>query len=860
MDITQQKKLTKEEWESVEVPVSESEKQVLQLIMDGYFDVNIKHNNNKSLLGYAKIQKTEMIEIYFYKNFFKQVVLDMVKASKITEPTIMNFDKTVKEVKADKIKTADTIRIKNITEHIESMRSNIIEYIFLDFVKEMLTLFQAEKKKYAYYLYTLIQLRNINVDNINAHVLNFIDICVEFVKSKTGLSNIIYNSYDFIEKNPNIYKYGDIALYDHQKRLFNLLRNDSYIRDSNLVLYIAPTGTGKTLSPIGLLPHYRVIFVCAARHIGLALAKSAISAQKCVAFAFGCDTASDIRLHNYAASVYKINKKTGGIGKIDNLVGNKVELMICDAKSYLVAMYYMLTFNSEQRMITYWDEPTIGLDCPEHALHDIIHQNWADNKIPNIVLSSATLPSEEELMPVIMNFRSRFYKPVSTTIQSHDFNKSIPIINKMGYSVCPHNMFEKFIDLQKCVMHCNENLTLLRYFDLKEIMNFIELLTDRNLIPECYIPEAYFDNNIANIKMNSIKTYYLDLLSRISEEDWQSLYKYINSNRTRKFDKTAKSVFKKSTSLNSAANNMSANGKEITRTQSVSVSEPSFVDKAKTTSVSSGGILLTTADAHTLTDGPTIYLSENIKTVSNFYIQQSNIPKIVFDELIRKININNDILEKARKLEAKLEDQLGEIELKEKSDMSADQLTNNVAERIDAEIRSLKEQMKPLSLDSVYVPNTNQHQDIWVSEIVSNAFVPTIDAETTKRVMELFIDDRLKLLLLLGIGSFEYHEDTTYTEIVKEMAYKKQLFIIIASSDYIYGTNYNFCHGIIGKDLLNMTQQKTIQTLGRVGRNNIQQEYTARFRDDDIIYNLFMKQTSNIEAENMCRLLVSDDE
>ena len=181
MDITQQKKLTKEEWESVEVPVSESEKQVLQLIMDGYFDVNIKHNNNKSLLGYAKIQKTEMIEIYFYKNFFKQVVLDMVKASKITEPTIMNFDKTVKEVKADKIKTADTIRIKNITEHIESMRSNIIEYIFLDFVKEMLTLFQAEKKKYAYYLYTLIQLRNINVDNINAHVLNFIDIFVRYM-------------------------------------------------------------------------------------------------------------------------------------------------------------------------------------------------------------------------------------------------------------------------------------------------------------------------------------------------------------------------------------------------------------------------------------------------------------------------------------------------------------------------------------------------------------------------------------------------------------------------------------------------------------------------------------------------------
>jgi hypothetical protein len=81
------------------------------------------------------------------------------------------------------------------------------------------------------------------------------------------------------------------------------------------------------------------------------------------------------------------------------------------------------------------------------------------------------------------------------------------------------------------------------------------------------------------------------------------------------------------------------------------------------------------------------------------------------------------------------------------------------------------------------------------------------------------------------------------------------LFIIIASSDYIYGTNYQFCHGFLGKDLKKMTQQKTIQALGRIGRNNIQQEYTARFRDDEIIANLFCANTNNVEAQNMCRLL-----
>jgi hypothetical protein len=55
-----------------------------------------------------------------------------------------------------------------------------------------------------------------------------------------------------------------------------------------------------------------------------------------------------------------------------------------------------------------------------------------------------------------------------------------------------------------------------------------------------------------------------------------------------------------------------------------------------------------------------------------------------------------------------------------------------------------------------------------------------------------------------------------------------------------------------------MTQQKTIQALGRIGRNNIQQEYTARFRDDEIIANLFCANTNNVEAQNMCRLLRTD--
>jgi hypothetical protein len=109
----------------------------------------------------------------------------------------------------------------------------------------------------------------------------------------------------------------------------------------------------------------------------------------------------------------------------------------------------------------------------------------------------------------------------------------------------------------------------------------------------------------------------------------------------------------------------------------------------------------------------------------------------------------------------------------------------------------------------------------------------------------------------LGIGVFIEGAEPKYLEIMKKLAANQHLFIIIASSDFVFGTNYNFCHGFIGKDMANMTQAKTIQCLGRIGRSSIQSTYTARFRDDAFIYNLFKKPEFNLEAKNMSTLFSS---
>ena len=55
MDL-KQRKLNKSEWDSIEISVSKTEIDILNMIIKGYHDVNIKVNNNNSLFTFLKIE------------------------------------------------------------------------------------------------------------------------------------------------------------------------------------------------------------------------------------------------------------------------------------------------------------------------------------------------------------------------------------------------------------------------------------------------------------------------------------------------------------------------------------------------------------------------------------------------------------------------------------------------------------------------------------------------------------------------------------------------------------------------------------------------------------------------------------
>uniref|UniRef100_A0A6C0B2D5 Uncharacterized protein n=1 Tax=viral metagenome TaxID=1070528 RepID=A0A6C0B2D5_9ZZZZ len=848
MDLTQTK-LTKEEWENIEIPVSPEEKQILRLIIDGYTDVNIKSNENMSLFSFAKIEMTSENENFLYQKYFSEWIQTILTKYGAGLGIKLAAIQSMEGSSIKKIKSADNIRIMNIDANIKQNAESVFEYTLISLCEKLLKHLHKRENKYAFYLYTLIHMQKQSIAHLNVHVCDFVDKLVAISSKYTEPSNIMENAYEFIEKNKYLLKYQDKALFNHQKQLFSIFKSNT--GSPKLVLYTAPTGTGKTLSPIGLAGHYCIIFVCVARHIGVALAKSAISMEKKVAFAFGCQSAADVRLHYFAAKDYTKHRKSGGIGKVDNSNGSKVEIMICDIQSYLTAMYYMLAFNDASNIITYWDEPTITMDYKTHPLHATIQKNWAENKIPNVVLSCATLPKEDEIGSVLQDFRGKFESAEVRVIESHDCRKSIPILNKDNYSVLPHNLYSNYEEMIRCVNYCSQNRTLLRYFDLAEIVRFIVYLHEEEIIDDAYSADDYFTGGIGDITMDSLKNYYLLLLKHIESACWPDVYSYINTTCDKKFD-SSRSIRKVKSMESSAIPSV------LTRT--VSMSTDINREAIKKTST---GILLTTADAYTLTDGPTIFLSEDVQKVGTFYIQQSNISPVVFQTIMARIVKNNEFTEKIVRLENSLEAEqnkmgAGANDESEEKKIDSERLSNDAKALLD-EINKLRKEIKMVSLDPMYVPNTKPHQELWApsGEISASAFLPKIDEVTTRYIMSLDIENNLKVLLLLGIGMFIEKPNIKYMEIMKRLADEQRLFIIIASSDYIYGTNYQFCHGFIGKDLKNMTQQKTIQAMGRIGRNNIQQSYTVRFRDDAMIRSLFEKPKENLEAVNMCALFCS---
>jgi hypothetical protein len=824
MDLAQ-RKLSKEEWDSLEVPVSQDELRILKLIQDGYDNVNIIYNDTLSLINFIKISDggTQEHHQFLYTEYIKCAFDKLMKKYKIT------LSKPERKKKKSKLKKADIIRIQNTDKKIKAIRDKIFEFVILDTLESFLSTKKDAKYKH---FYTLIQLMKFNVSNFNTIFAKQIKEIITGSIEGFSKGKFIKHAYDYIERNNQLVKYRDIKLYTHQKDLFTRCKQ----KGAKMLLYQAPTGTGKTLTPIGLVKGgHKIIFVCAAKHVGLQLAKSCISLGVKIAVAFGCEDPGSIRLHWFAAKETIRNRRTGGIFRVDNEVGDNVEIMISDVQSYLPAMNYMRAFNDLEDMILYWDEPTITLDYETHHYHELLSKNWQQNEIPNVVLSSATLPRQEELEEMISGFSAKFNTTNVDSVVSHDCSKTIPILDTDGNIILPHLVYEDYDKVKSSVNHLKKYKTLLRHFDVRAVTEFIVYVNKKVDIKSRYKMDEYFDS-IEDITVMSIKEYYLKLLTAI-KNSYTEVFQYFKSKRSPLYPKPIK---------------------------------------------------ITTNDAYTLTDGPTIYLANDIEKIGKFCLLTAKIPNVMLDAILEDMGFNEGVrieMEKIQKDIQKASDAAAEEdrgkskgsaapgktrEISKKSGSVKD--NNQTAQRLLQKYEGMRASLKRIRLGLKFIPNTVEHLKEWQHPEATTAFKSDIDDTIVEKIMLLDIDANWKVLLLMGIAVFVDVKQLTndlgqvkkcmkdYVSIMKELAEKQKLYLIIASSDYIYGTNYQFCHGYISKDLSGISQEKLIQAIGRVGRSSAKQDYSIRLRSNDMIDTLLQVSTHKVEVMNMNLLFHNNNE
>ena len=252
MDFSQTK-LTKMEWESIEIPVSETEKRVLHLIQEGYGNLNVKYNDNGSLLSFMKMEYSPEIEMYLYSKYFAPIVAgwsapvggsapavgqkrEKKKGSDTggprRAPVFAAFQPELPNIaKFKPPRKIDLLRLQNMDTNLSSGTldtSRIFEYIQLDFCHKVLmqgAAGLAASLTPTFYLYTLLHMKKSAVVHANKYVGQLVDQLLAFAQthaSENLIRETFLHSHTIIEKNPYLLQFENRTLYDHQKKLFQL--------------------------------------------------------------------------------------------------------------------------------------------------------------------------------------------------------------------------------------------------------------------------------------------------------------------------------------------------------------------------------------------------------------------------------------------------------------------------------------------------------------------------------------------------------------------------------------------------------------------------------------------------------------
>ncbi len=158
-----QTKLSKAEWNSIEIPLQSDQKEILQLIIDGFSNVHIKYNKTPSLLSYMKMENdaSDSLHSHLFDTFFKETIEKQKKKYKIGDDFFAqstSASSATSTATAVGGKKAMQFRIENTTKNLANEKDGIFEFVLIDIASKIFKYFADNNRRWNLHFYTLYHL------------------------------------------------------------------------------------------------------------------------------------------------------------------------------------------------------------------------------------------------------------------------------------------------------------------------------------------------------------------------------------------------------------------------------------------------------------------------------------------------------------------------------------------------------------------------------------------------------------------------------------------------------------------------------------------------------------------------------
>ena len=131
------------------------------------------------------------------------------------------------------------------------------------------------------------------------------------------------------------------------------------------------------------------------------------------------------------------------------------------------------------------------------------------------------------------------------------------------------------------------------------------------------------------------------------------------------------------------------------------------------TSTYKSTIKISTEDAWTLTDGPTIFLVDNIKKLAFILLKSAKIPSDTLDRLLASIYKNIDLRKELDDLTKKEEDRKSNLgksnKFYERASIGGTTAESQALREFERAVTQINDQMTKTELETKYIPNSYAH-------------------------------------------------------------------------------------------------------------------------------------------------------